>query len=94
MKICFGLSLFVSLCYLLFKSKKAMHMMQQNYYNDDNRYLKWLSNNLYKSFIGFDMLFVIFLVLFFIKNSKLSLIVYVLLYIISYVIYKNKLKSE
>ena len=33
-------------------------MLQQNYYNDDNRYLKWLNHNYKKSFINFDLLFI------------------------------------
>ena len=31
---------------LSFKSKRYLHMLQQNLYNENNRYLKWLSRNL------------------------------------------------
>ena len=30
------------LLYNLIKGKKAMHMLQQNLYNENNRYIKWL----------------------------------------------------
>ena len=94
MKILFIISIVISLYYLLFKSQKAYHMMQQNYYNDDNRYIKWMSNNYKKMFLNFDILFLIFIVLCFVKNTMLSIIVFICLYLISYVTYKNKIKNE
>lgn len=94
MKILFILSLLISLFYLLFKSKKAMHMLQQNYYNDDNRYINWLNNNLVKSFSTFDILFILFAILVFVKNSYVSVIVFILLYVVSFFLYRNKLKNE
>ena len=27
------------------KSRKSLHMLQQNLYNENNRYLKWLQQN-------------------------------------------------
>ena len=42
------------------KSKKSMHMLQQNYYDESNRYLLWIKNNLFKVFVSADiMLFLI-----------------------------------
>ena len=58
MRIYFILSLLPMFYYLIFKSKKAMHMLQQNWYNDDNRYFKWIIDNQVKVFITFDILFV------------------------------------
>lgn len=38
--------LFVALIYLNFyKSKRSLHMLQQNLYNENNRYLKWVFKN-------------------------------------------------
>ena len=31
--------------YLIIKDKKAMHMLQQNLYNENNRYVKWMKKN-------------------------------------------------
>ena len=39
--------------------KKSFHMIQQNWYNDGNRYLKWIDNNSKFIFLWFDLLFVI-----------------------------------
>ena len=94
MKIYFILSVLVALYYLYLKNKKIMHMLQQNYYNDDNRYLKWLENNFKKSFINFDIFFIVFVLLFFINNNILSIILFVLLYVLSYITYKNKIRNE
>ena len=37
----------VFLVYLIVKGKKALHMLQQNLYNENNRYLKWISKTAY-----------------------------------------------
>ena len=94
MKILFIISVFIGLLYLLFKSKKAYHMMQQNYYNDDGRYINWMSNNYKKMFLNFDILFLVFIFLSFIKNTLLSIIAFIILYLVSYFTYKNKLNHE
>ena len=43
---------------LSFKSKRYLHMLQQNLYNENNRYLKWLVKNL-KEFIDVDFIAII-----------------------------------
>ncbi|MBE6158059.1 MAG: UDP-N-acetylmuramoyl-tripeptide--D-alanyl-D-alanine ligase [Firmicutes bacterium] len=44
---------------LSFKSKRYLHMLQQNLYNENNRYLKWLSKNL-KELIDVDLVAILF----------------------------------
>ena len=61
----FIISLLPVFIYLVFKSKKAVHILQQNWYNDGNRYIKWVMNNFEKVFVVFDVLFVIIV---FLKN--------------------------
>ncbi len=39
------------------KSKRFLHMLQQNLYNENNRYIKWLLKNI-KVFVGLDLLLV------------------------------------
>ena len=47
--------LIVSLIFCLkFKNRKALHMLQQNLYNENNRYFKWLFKN-YKVFLDLDL---------------------------------------
>ena len=52
--------LFIIICFfigLYFKSKRSLHMLQQNLYNENNRYLKWV----YKNFKFLDIDIVILL---------------------------------
>ena len=93
MKIYFILSLIPYFIYILLKSKKALHMLQQNWYNDDNRYLKWLVTNLKKVFCTFDGLFIIFF-LFFLLKPSISILIFVCFYILSYYLFDKKLKTE
>ncbi len=43
---------------LFFKSKKSLHMLQQNLYNENNRYLKWVFKNS-KSFLNLEIFSII-----------------------------------
>ena len=90
MKLYFILSLIPSFIYLLFKSLKAMHMLQQNWYNDNDRYINWIFDNQKKVFLVPDLLFIIFL---FLKNNLL-IVSFILLYILLYFINKNKINHE
>ena len=93
MKLYFLLSLIPCLYYLLFKSKKAMHMLQQNWYNDDNRYFKWVLDNSTKTFITLDLIAICFLAFKF-MNNYVALSLFALFYIITYVIYKSVFSKE
>lgn len=50
----------VILCFtivLFYKTKRSLHMLQQNLYNENNRYLKWVFQN-YKSYFDLDLILV------------------------------------
>ena len=94
MKTYFILSLIIILSYLIYKSKKAMHMLQQNWYNDGNRYIKWLFQNPKKVFLNFDMLFILFLLLCYIKNKLIIIGVVSIFYLLAYSLYKKVLLKE
>lgn len=93
MLIKFLISLLVVIPYIFLKSKKSLHMLQQNWYNDGNRYLKWINNNKNKVFINFDLLFLIFIVGL-LTNSLTIMTVFILFYCISSIVYLNKSKKE
>ncbi len=40
---------------IFYKTQRSMHMLQENLYNENNRYVKWIFKNL-KEMIGFDIL--------------------------------------
>ena len=74
MKEEFIISIICLLIYLIFKTKKAFHMLQQNYYDESNRYLLWIKNNLKKVFLSFDL--ALFIIAFaFLLNNVISIMI-------------------
>lgn len=89
----FIISLLPLVIFSIIKTKKAFHMLQQNWYNDGKRYWKWLISNYNKAFFGIDILFGLSFLLIMV-NSNLAKILFALLYmVIAYLYYKN-MKSE
>lgn len=90
----FGISLSLLLFFALYKSKKAMHMLQQNYYDESHRYLFWITKNPKKVFLSVDLLFLVLSIFLFINvNSSIIVSCFTILYIIIFVAYHNKLKQ-
>ena len=50
------LFLIVYCIYMVYRSMEAMHMLQQNLYNENNRYLKWIKKNYKRAFTLIDFL--------------------------------------
>ena len=42
--------------YMIYRSMEAMHMFQQNLYNENNRYLKWIGRNISRAFTMYDFI--------------------------------------
>ena len=82
--------------YVTMKSKVALQMLQQNFYNESNRYLKWSIRNKYKSYITIDLLgFFIVLIMLLSNNFLLTIGSFFCLY--GYLVYgaiKNKRKEQ
>ena len=76
-----------------FDLKKAFHMLQQNWYNEGNRYIKWIKNNPKKVFIDFDLFFVLFILFIFI-NTNLSMFLFSLFYVFCLRNFLHKKKTE
>lgn len=93
MKYLFIISLIPSFMYFIIKNNKALHMLQQNWYNDGNRYIMWILNNIYKVFIEIDMFFIIFVSSIFI-NYEYSMIFFMIFYTICIWLYTGNLKKE
>ena len=93
------LFIIISLYLLGFKTKRSLHMLQQNLYNENNRYLKWVFKN-YKIFLDAEVLlvaisFVAFFVLF--DLNKVSIVALVFMMIISLImgsILKNRMIND
>lgn len=88
----------VTLCtsyfYLIAKSKKAMHMLQQNLYNMNHRYVKWTIKNFSSVFISIDFLSVICMILAFYLNQELWLILSSVIYILGFFLVRMKDEKE
>ena len=89
----FLLSLLLFLFYGILKTKKVLQILQQNWYNDGNRYLKWISKNKRKVFMNFDMLFPVFL-LGIIIPVKYSLILFIIFYMVAFFIFDKEKQKE
>jgi UDP-N-acetylmuramoyl-tripeptide--D-alanyl-D-alanine ligase len=89
----FILSLFPVAIYLIFKSRKSLHMLQQNWYNDGYRYLRWLVKNPYRVFLEADMTFIIFIIALFI-DYKIAMSLFGLFYLIVTYLYYQKTSKE
>lgn len=87
----FLISLIPYIMFIILKTKKSFHMLQQNFYNDDNRYFKWILLNINKIIFDNDILFIITF-LFIFLSSKFQIVLFILLYLVIYLLYKNKKK--
>ncbi len=85
--------------YLCYRTKKALHMLQQNLYDDDFRYIKWIKKNFSKIMLSFDLsqVFLIFFILYVKKGIIIPIsfgVIYLLLFIRSFGLsYKEVVKK-
>ena len=74
--------------YTYLKITNGLHMLQQNFYNEGNRYLKWINKNIYKSLITIDLITLLLpFTLLINKNIAYitAFIIYTLIFIIKYI---------
>lgn len=93
MKNYFLLSLLPLIIYMVMKTKKCFHMLQQNWYNDGNRYIKWIFDNKKKVFLNLDICFVLCFI-FSLIDSKISIIIFICMYLLVSYIYSQNMKKE
>lgn len=85
----FLISLIPFLIFTISKTNKSFHMLQQNYYNDDNRYFKWILINITKVAYDTDLLFVLLICTMFF-NIGFTIGAFIILYAIIYLFYNKK----
>lgn len=93
MLIKFIVSLLPLMVYMYLKTKKSFHMLQQNWYNDGNRYIKWINKNLKKIFLNIELLFILFFIIKYL-DGKLGMILVVIFYVILSLKYLRNSKLE
>ena len=89
----------IYLIYVFYRSRNSLYMLQQNLYNENNRYLKWIIRNKEKCFCAIDFLpFLLSIFTFFTKESFVMETIYLsitLIYIIGiYDEYKYNLNKQ
>ena len=81
------------------KTKRSLHMLQQNLYNENNRYIRWIFKNP-KQFFDLDFLIVAVCIIGFIllyNLETLTIIAYIVLMltnIIFYLVFNKRLKND
>ncbi len=91
--------IFVYLIYIFYKSRTALYMLQQNLYNENNRYIRWITRNKERSFNSVDFLpFLLAIFLFFSDESFIVEVIFLsitLIYAIGiYDEYKKNLNNQ
>ena len=79
--------------YYILKGNKSLHMLQQNWYNEGNRYLRWMLQNKYKVLIDPDMFFIMFVCAHFFA-SKAALVIYIIFYVSVSLMFIKRKKQE
>ena len=80
--------------YNIIDIKKILHNLQQNRYNEDNRYLKWISKNKKIVFIRPIFLYTIIFLLSYFFDINIILIISILFNIYLIISFRNYLKKE
>ena len=89
------LLILVAIIAIIIKSKKSLHMLQQNLYNENNRYVKWVVNNS-SNFFSIELLAVLIVAVanvFLINDDTISLVLNIIA-IILYIIYAIKFRKD
>ena len=85
----FLISLIPYLIFTILKTKKSFHMLQQNFYDDDNRYFKWILTNISKIVYESDILFVLIVCTLFFEIG-VTIGAFIILYGIIFISYRKK----
>ena len=89
---------FIQFIYIIYTTKKSVHMLQQNLYNENNRYVKWVLKNKKQIFINLNLYGVLFsILLFYSKREEIDLFflsILLLVYLVSLYIDRGKRKLD
>ena len=44
--------------YVCFVGKRTLHMLQQNLYNENNRYIKWINKNIKTTIFNYSLILI------------------------------------
>ena len=93
----YTISFLVILVFNIIKNKKSLHMLQQNLYNENNRYMKWIKRNFKSVFVTLDFISLIILLFAYLLNNNLSnilIIITLIIYVLEIMRILNNRKLE
>ena len=90
----FIISLIPLILFLLIKIRKAFHMLQQNWYNDGYRYVRWIKRNIKKVFFCYDLIIIPLFILSFFIDVSIMLYIYCFTYVVIDYLYYRSIKKE
>lgn len=79
------------------KTKKSFQMLQQNWYNDGLRYIKWINKHKAKVFLSYELLiFPILIVLYFLKSDYKWILTCIIAFytILTFILIKSNSKTK
>lgn len=79
--------------FIICKTRKSLHMLQQNYYDESGRYFWWIVKNPKKVWLELDIVFVFLGLLYFI-TFDISLFIFIGFYLGLTFFYTRKIKAE
>ena len=79
--------IFIYLIYIFYKSRTSLYMLQQNLYNENNRYLKWIGRSIDRCFNPIDFLPLLLSIFIFLSHE--SFIMEMIYWIISLIYVKG-----
>lgn len=74
----YTISFLIILFFNFIKNKRSLHYLQLNIYNENNRYINWIVNNLKSIFLSIDLLALITILIAYLINTDLSRILLVI----------------
>lgn len=89
----FCLSLLPYFLFTAYKTRKSFHMLQQNFYDEANRYFLWILKSQKKIWLDIDAFFPILIVLSLV-SYKFGCIIFALFYVVLIIQYHNRFKTE
>ena len=94
----YTISFLIILIFNLVKNKKSLHMLQQNLYNENNRYLKWIKKNIKSVFMTLDFISLVALIFAYLVDnnfiSNVLIIIAMVLYLLEMIRLNNIRKLE
>ena len=80
--------------FLISKIKKAFHMAQQNWYDKDRRYQKWILKNKKRVFLSYDLVIIPLFILGLFVRMNIMVYIYCVSYFIVYVLNRKMFNKE